>query len=296
MEIRQLKTLVNVLDYGGFAAAGESIGLTQSAISLQIKALEEELGESLFDRSKRPPMPNAKGIALAKKAREILHMCNDLSDFSTEKLSGSLQLGAVPSVHQSMLPKALKHMRETHPDLFISITTGLSDELCRSVHRGVLDAAIVSEPTKLVTGMSWHPFATETLVLIAPDYITEADPFSILSNYPYIQFIRSAWAGELITIELRNLGIRVKTVVETDNLNSIWEMVSCGMGVAIVPQHLIYDKPKVSTNDSAVIAEKQGIKMIKLHDNPTQLVTGLIERARDPKSHLIAGLYEALLT
>ena len=94
------------IDYGGFATAGEALGLTQSAISLQIKALEKEFGEDLFDRSKRPPRPTPRAVNLARKSREILRLCNDLGSQSNDQLSGSLQLGAVPSVQSMLLPKA----------------------------------------------------------------------------------------------------------------------------------------------------------------------------------------------
>lgn len=294
MELRQLNTLVNILDYGGFAAAGESIGLTQSAVSLQIKALEEELGEDLFDRSKRPPTPNAKAIALAQKAREILHMCNDLSDFNSEQLSGSLHLGAVPAVQQTLLPRALKKIRREHPDLFINITSGLSDELCRSVHRGVLDAAIVSEPSKLATGMSWHPFSSESLVIIANKKISDLDSLEteeILQTQPFIRFKRTTWAGELIDREMKDRGIKVKTVIETDNLVSIWEMINCDLGVSIVPHHFV----KMNPDEDMSHPLYPNIKMMLFNKNATELITGLVERTADPKSHLISGLHNALL-
>ncbi|WP_299877790.1 LysR family transcriptional regulator [uncultured Cocleimonas sp.] len=305
MEIRQLKTLVNILDFGGFAAAGDSMGLTQSAVSLQIKALEQEFGEELFDRSKRPPIPTARAIALAQKAREILRLCNDLGEFNKEQLSGSLQLGAHPAVQRTLVPVALKHLLKDHPELFISVTTGLSDELSRSVYRGVLDAAIVSEPTKLPTGMSWKPFASEALVVIAQNKAKGKDAIEVLESNPYIRFKRSTWLGELINTELKDLGIKVKTVVETDHIDSIWEMVSCGLGAAVVPQNIAeHEISTMSTNvekdkkkDNQSPHEKQkprNIRIYKLGQNPMRLTTGLIERTADPKAHLVAALYSAL--
>lgn len=293
MELRQLKTLVNILDHGGFAAAGEAIGLTQSAVSLQVKALEDELGADLFDRSKRPPQPNAKAIALVRKAREILRMCSDLSDFSEEQLSGSLQLGAVPSVQATILPDALKKLRLIHPDLFISIEMGLSDELTRSVYRGVLDAAIISGPTKLSPGMSWHPFVSEALVVIAPKSCEGDDTVEILQTNPYIRFKRNTWTGELIGNTIKDLNIKVKTVVETDSLDSVWNMVACGMGVSVVPY--IWHKNN-STHDAVHDTTKyrpENIQILPLGDNSVELITGLVQRSSDPKSRLLQALYEA---
>ncbi|GAA0407811.1 LysR family transcriptional regulator [Cocleimonas flava] len=306
MEIRQLKTLVNILDFGGFAAAGDALGLTQSAISLQIKALEAEFGEVLFDRSKRPPLPTAKAIALAQKSREILRLCNDLGEMSKEQLSGSLQLGAHASVQRTLVPVALKQLLSEHPNLFVSVTTGLSDELSRSVYRGVLDAAIVSEPTKLPTGMSWNPFASEELVVIAQKKAKGKTAIEVLENNPYIRFKRTSWLGELINTEIKDLGIKVKTAVETDHIGSIWEMVSCGLGVAIVPSNIVEHEIKGAVGGKKKITNSlsiqsphenlrpRNIRTFTLGTNPMRLTTGLIERTADPKAHLIAALYGAL--
>ena len=88
MEIRQLETLVAIINHGGFTAASEAIGLTQSAVSLQIKALEEDLGVELFDRFTRPPTPTRRALEIANQAREILSLCSELNNKITAQLSG----------------------------------------------------------------------------------------------------------------------------------------------------------------------------------------------------------------
>ncbi len=220
----------------------------------------------------------------------------------------------------------MKGLLKDHPDLFVSVTTGLSDELSRSVYRCVLDAAIVSEPTKLPTGMSWKPFASEALVVIAQNKSKGKNAVEVLESNPYIRFKRTTWLGELINTELKDLGIKVITAVETDHIDSIWEMVSCGLGVAIVPQNIAeheissmsdnadkgaekdvvknveknVDKDKIKgiqshSNQSPHEKHKpRNIRIYKLGKNPMQLTTGLIERTSDPKAHLIAALYNAL--
>jgi DNA-binding transcriptional LysR family regulator len=307
MEIRQLKTLVSILDFGGFAAAGEALGLTQSAVSLQIKALETEFGEDLFDRSKRPPRPTARAIILVRKSREILRMLHDLNSVSDEQASGSLQLGAVPSVQRMLLPQALTDLRQTNPDLFISIHTGLSEELTRSVYRGILDAAVCSEPRELPMGLSWYPFASESLVVISHKKAKGDTVKEILETNPYIQFKRASRAGELIDSELTQIGINTNTVVETDNLDSIWQMVSCGMGVSVMPQH-IADNEISSAEFSPVTTNSAGnnphdklkprnvvIRQLReVEGNAVKLITGLVKRSADPKSHLINALLETL--
>ena len=93
MDIRQLNTLLAVVETGSFVAAGDKLGLSQSAVSLQIKSLEEELGVFLFDRSSRPPTPSARGMVLVEQSRKIVEL---LDEAKTDQLvRGKLTVGAV---------------------------------------------------------------------------------------------------------------------------------------------------------------------------------------------------------
>ena len=171
MDLRHLKTMIAIAEHGSFAAAGDAIGLTQSAVSLHVKALEDDLDTKLFDRTTRPPRLNTRGRNLVDRARDIIEQCESLSDIVTgEALSGSLDIGSVPTLLSGILPPALNAIRKTHPDLRIRVSSGLSADLVGRVHKGELDAAVVSEPSQLQTGLSWHMFAEEPLMVIAPPW------------------------------------------------------------------------------------------------------------------------------
>ncbi len=89
MELRQLRTLVAIADAGTFAAAADTVGLTQSAVSLQIKGLEQEIGTAIFDRRHRPPVLNERGLELVEQARKVLDLCRTIiSETSTDRLEG----------------------------------------------------------------------------------------------------------------------------------------------------------------------------------------------------------------
>ncbi len=209
MELRHLRTLVAIADYGGFAVAGAAIGLTQSAVSLHVKALEEGLGALLFDRSKRPPLLNPHGADLVERAREIVRLCADLEDSLTgADIAGVLELGAIPTVLTGTLPAALASLAAAHPGLLVRLTSGLSAELARRVYKGELDAGIVTEPVELAAGLSWHPIAAEPLVVIAPEDASEDSDHQLLESRPFIRFKRFAWAGQLIDARLRDRGIK----------------------------------------------------------------------------------------
>ena len=236
MDLRHLKTLIAIAEHGSFAAAGDAIGLTQSAVSLHVKALEEDLETKLFDRTTRPPRLNTRGRNLVDRAREIVEKCESLSDIvSGEALTGSIDIGSVPTLLSGILPPALSAIRATHPDLRIRVSSGLSADLVGRVHKGELDAAVVTEPSQLQTGLSWHMFAEEPLMVIAPKGSRGATDRELLGAGPFIRFQRFAWAGRLIDTHLKDRGIRVNTGMEIDSLEAIASMVKHGLGVSVVP-------------------------------------------------------------
>lgn len=282
MDIRHLKTLIAIAENGSFAAAGDAVGLTQSAVSLHVKALEEALETKLFDRTTRPPRLNSRGRNLVNRARDIVEQCEGLTDLvAGEGLAGSLDIGSVPTLLSGVLPPALKEIRTRHPDLRIRVSSGLSADLVGRVHKGELDAAVVSEPSQLLTGLSWHAVTSEPLVVIAPKGTKGATDRDLLLAGPFIRFQRYAWAGRLIDTHLKDRGIRVMTGMEIDSLEAVAAMVEHGLGVSVVPERA---RPCLPTN----------IEKLPFGDPPLCRVVGVVERRDNPKAHLIRALAEIL--
>ena len=283
--LRELETFVAIADHGTFAAAGEVIGLTQSAVSLQIKSLESALATELFDRSKRPPVMNARALKLVRRAREILKQCQAMSDDVREQTPGGvLRLGVVPSVMGGMLPATLRDLQQTHPQLMIEVSSGLSAPLVREVSSGRLDAAIVTEPAQLGRGLSWHAFAEEPLVLIAPAVAEETSDTQLLERYPFIQFHPETYAGQQIATLLQDRGIQVDPRMNLDSLESIAQMVATGLGVSVVPRRNI-EQPF-----------PPGVKEVPFGSQPVRRVIGIVERVSSPKHALTQVLTEVMMT
>jgi DNA-binding transcriptional LysR family regulator len=282
--LRELETFVAIADYGTFAGAGEAIGLTQSAISLQIKSLETMLGTELFDRSKRPPVMNTQGLKLVSRAREIINLCQALKDDVVDNpLGGALRLGVIPTVMSGVLPKTLLQLRQTHPQLTIELSSGLSAKLVAKVNKGVLDAAIVTEPAQLGRGLSWHAFDEEPLVLIAPQDAQGEIDIELLERYPFIQFQQDTYVGQQIFALLQDRGIKVDLRMNLDSLESIANLVANGLGVSVVPQR------------SVAQPFPTGVKALPFGRTPAKRVIGVVERVRSPKREFIQVLTETLI-
>ena len=283
MELRQLKTLVAIADFGSFVGAADAVSLTQSAVSLQISNLEQELGCSLFDRRTRPPLLNEKGLALVEHARKVSELCDHISTIADGRdLAGTITLGAVPTSQLGLLPKALSQIREQYPKLRIRIISGLSAELAGRTRTGEIDAALVTEPTVLADGLSCHTIAIEPLGLIVPSDMVEDDARVILKTQPYIQFNKNAWAGQQILQHLLDLGINTPMSMEIDSLEAIYRLVAQGLGVSIIPLN------------GATEAMLSGVKTILLKDPPLFRTLVVVERTTNPRAALVTGIVDIL--
>ncbi|MBT6096658.1 MAG: LysR family transcriptional regulator [Rhodospirillaceae bacterium] len=284
MDLRHLKTLLAIAEHRTFVAAADVIGLTQSAVSLHVKALEDELGARLFDRTRRPPALTAEGRTLVERAREIVRLCNGLGEgIHDERLAGTLRLGVVPTCLTGMMPLALASLRAAQPHLGVRVISGPSADLADGVRKGRLDVAMVSEPMDLATGLVWRPVVREPLMVIAPENAPGKTGRELLETLPYIRFQKSAWAGQMIDLHLRDREIRVTADMEIDSLEAISELVAHGLGVSVVPRRqLAPDFPP-------------GVRALPFGDPPLSRAIGLVERVEGEKVGLVNALFQELL-
>ena len=214
MSLRALKTLVAIAESGSFAAAARTLNLSQSAISTQMRGLEDELKVALFDRRKRPPVLNEAGKALVTKARELIDSYEDLQSSVAAKgaIEGRIRLGAVGTTLTGILPVVLTVIRERYPSLHIEIVSGFSEELVQQIESRALDAAIVSDYEGKRQDLSWRPFLTEPLVMIAPPDASESNPKRLAQAYPFIRYSPTAPVGRIIDRALRRANLKVHEI------------------------------------------------------------------------------------
>ncbi|UVM47946.1 LysR family transcriptional regulator [Pseudomonas sp. B21-015] len=236
--LRELKTFIAVTRHGTFAAAGMHIGLTQSAVSAQIRNLEQALGIRLFDRTGRQALLNAAGQRALPMAQEILETFNrmavsdDISEFR-----GELKIGAVATVQTGLLPRALLRLRQQAPLLEAKLVPGVSLSLLSQVDTGEVDLAIlIKPPFELPKELSVQVIRREPFVLIVPVDLEEDDPLQLLVNHPHVRYDRNSFGGRLVTRFLREQQIDVRVALELDELEAIVKMVECGLGVSLLPR------------------------------------------------------------
>lgn len=251
--LRELKTFLTVVRCGTFAAAGKQIGLTQSAVSAQIRNLEDAVGQSLFDRTGRTATLNQAGARAVPLAEKILEQFSLMS--TPERLEdyrGELRIGAIGTVQSCLMPAMLLKLREQAPGIETKLVPGVSLDLLNQVDSGEIDLAIILRPPfQLPKELELELVRSEPFVLVAPTDTDAQEPLKMLTEHPFIRYDRSSFGGRLVTQFMRKQHIQPRQVLELDELDAIVKMVESGLGIALIPEAGLWveNQPRVQIID-----------------------------------------------
>ena len=282
--IRTFKTFLAVARHGSFAAAGKEIGLTAAAVGLQIRALEDELNQVLFDRGPRSVVLNTAGRKAVPQVEEILACYDALaSTGDNDELSGSVVMGALVSALMGAFADALWSLKRQHPKLKVQLFAGLSSDFAWQVERGELDAAIVTQPPHaLPSSLLWTPLYNEPMVLIVPrhpHFELPQEPLEALGRAPFIRFDRHTWTGHLVKGVLAETGVGTRDELELNSVEAAVEIVRQGFGISIVPQlaNVQWEKDRA-------------LRVIRLPGVTIERCVGLLERTQHRRMQFTAAI------
>ena len=236
--IAELKTLIAVCRHGTFASAGEHIGLTQSAVSSQIRRIEEHLGFLLFDRTGRSATLNSAGRTVLERAEIICALFGKMGDPPDEQSTqGVLRIGAIASAQSTLVVRALDALRKTLPQVRVHVAPGVSIRLMDDLDAGTIDAAVmIRPPFGMPPDMTWQVLVHEPFVLVAPKQGSgRKDWRALLQEWPFLRYDRVSFGGRMVESFLRRQGVTVTDAVELDEIAALVQLVASGMGVALVP-------------------------------------------------------------
>ncbi|AVI64089.1 LysR substrate-binding domain-containing protein [Halomonas sp. M1] len=284
--IRELKTLVAVAQHGTFAAAGQQVGLTQAAVSAQMKRLEEALGLTLFERSGRAAVLTQRGQETLLQAQALLGMYATLGDSpSHQGLDTRLTIGAIASIQRTLLPAVLARFHRRYPECHTRLVPGLSMDLMNQVDAGELDmAVIIRPPFSLHSDLRWTPLAHEPFRLLVPRQLPGEEWRELLTHHPFVRYDRTSFGGRQVDRFLRDNHCQVRDICEVDELDAIVQLVADGVGVALVPQ------PK------ALKRWPKGVRAIDLGERTIHRDIGLIHRTNGHLSQPARALSQLIGT
>lgn len=241
---RQLETFTEVARQGSMQRAAETMGLTPPAVTLQIKELENQVGQRLFDRSGRRISLTTAGEYFLFHARKLLATLRE-AEVAMARLgrleSGKLTVGMV-SAAKYFLPQLLARFHAEHPAIEVRLRLGVRDTLGAMLQAGEVDLCVMGRPPREVPCRA-EPFAQHPHVLItAPTHRfarAEEVPCSALIDESFI--VREADSGTRAVLQeyLDEHHIRPKFVMEMPSNEAIKQAVMAGMGVSLLSLHTI---------------------------------------------------------
>lgn len=282
MSIRTLRTLIAVQDHKTFSAAADAICVTHAAVSQQMRALEEQWGVQIFDRSRRTPELTPTGRALVARARDVVRAYDQLlpSVLGAEGVHGEVSLGALPTTLTALVPSAVSLLKTAHPDVHVRIFPGLSNQLVTQVERGALDVALITRPQMLAPGLEFLEIAEEEVQLLAAVETESNDPYALLAERPFIRFNREAVVGHMIESWLQKKGLKVKETMELDGIDAIAGMVFANLGVSLVPKSCVrpYNPLPLKRLSLGADAPVRKLGLVHHRDSPRTRIIAEVQR------------------
>jgi DNA-binding transcriptional LysR family regulator len=247
VELHQLQCFIAVLEEGGFKRATARLGITQPALSYQIKRLEEELGVQVFHRGAGGITPTEAGRILLEHAhrviaavREAHQAVRELSDGVT----GEVGIGTMKCIGTYFLPQVLWEMRAKHPMVRPRILYRNSDELLDSLLANKLDVVVVADPPP-DDRLEYRLLFNERISVIAgpghPFFGRPVLAAAELKGTDFVALSPQTTTGGLILDYLAGQGLAPVPALTTDNIETVKRLVEAGMGVAFLPDMVTSD-------------------------------------------------------
>jgi DNA-binding transcriptional LysR family regulator len=243
MDTRQLAAFCAVVERKSFSQAAERLGVTQPAVSLQIRSLEQRLGRQLLDRSGRRVEPTEAGRRLYASAQRMLaaeeHLLEELDADDEGAITGTLELGASTGPGGTVVPLLLCEFQEQHPDLGVRLTVSDTQTVVDRVAGRELELGIVGAGRRH-RGVAFEPFFSDEVVLACPaDHRFARKTVSLddLKGEKLIVMQDGAGVRQVIEDELRKAGMRLRDLdvrLELGLQESVRSAVLAGHGIAFI--------------------------------------------------------------
>jgi DNA-binding transcriptional LysR family regulator len=252
MQIETLKIFCDLVDSKSFSQAAEANFVTQSAVSQQVRGLEEKFKRRLLERvrGRREVRLTEDGAAFYEESREVLAAYARLEERMrtlTGTVSGTVRVATVYSIGLHELPSVVRRFMALYPEAKIDLEYSRTTRIVRDVLAGTVELGIVAYPEKK-RGLSIVPLGGDRLVLICPPGHALAKHKKLrardLKDQDFVHFERDIPTRRATDRILRAHGVAVRRAAEFDNIETIKRAVEVGFGVAVVPRPSVLDEQR----------------------------------------------------
>jgi DNA-binding transcriptional LysR family regulator len=253
MELRQLRSFIAVAEDGVISRAAQRLHLTQSALSRQIKALEEDLGVTLLERSAHSVKLTQEGEVLLKEGRGVL----ERADAAVTKVRAAgkavlLRVGYAPTLTAGILPLAISAFTQKHPRVRVELLDLSSTEMRTGLDQGSLDVVMTVKPAKVDEAIHWESLLQEAwCVAMSPNHPLNAKKSiapAHLDGARMVLFSQQEYPEywQRVTSWFKGHGMNALIAGEYDGANSLASAIEAGLGVALVVERMACSFPRLS--------------------------------------------------
>jgi len=240
MSLTELKFIIAVAQERNFRRAAEKCFVTQPALSLAIKKLEEELNVIIFERSRSDVSMTEIGAKIVEQASKVIEEAayiKQLAELGKNQLKGVLKLGMIHSVGPYLLPEIIPILRKTAPDMPLEVEENLTSHLETQLKNNVIDAAIIALPFD-VSGLQYRALYDEEFDVVVPSHHHWAQRKHIkpeeLSNEKVLLLNSGHCFSNQVTRACPELS-RKGEVLQGNSLETIRNMVASNLGITVLP-------------------------------------------------------------
>jgi DNA-binding transcriptional LysR family regulator len=273
MDTRQLAAFCAVVDRRSFSQAAERLGVTQPAVSLQVRALEKRLGIQLLDRSGRRVEPTEAGWRLYRGAQKLLaleeQIESDVASTVEGELRGTLVLGASTGPAAIVVPLLLGEFQRQNPGVHVSLTVSDTHTVVERVAARELELGIVGA-SRRHRGVRFEPFFSDEVILACPPghrFAGRSISLDELREEPLILMQEGAGVRQIVEDALRRRGIRLRDLdvrLELGLQESVRRAVQAGYGVTFISRTAVESDLEAGTLSEARVQGLEATREISL--------------------------------
>jgi LysR family transcriptional regulator, hydrogen peroxide-inducible genes activator len=240
LTLKQLRYFDALARHGHFGRAAESCAISQPALSMQIREMEDTLGTPLFERGPRQVRLTGFGIEVSDRVREVLRAVDELGDLaraSRDRLAGRLRIGVIPTIAPYLLPAIIGRLTRLNDGLDIRVRETVTPRLIEELGEGRLDTAIVALPVS-EPSLVEVPLFSEHFVLVRPG----TDEGKPVPNAEMLREMRLLLLEEGHcfrdqALSFCNIGASApREILDGSSLSTLVQMVGAGIGVTLIPE------------------------------------------------------------
>ncbi len=289
LTLRQLRYFEALSRHGHFGRAAEDCAISQPALSMQIRDLEETLGTPLIERGTRQVRLTSLGEAFARRVRDILRAVDELGDLARaagDRLAGRLRIGVIPTVAPYLLPTVIANLSREHAALDLHIRETVTPKLLQELAEGRLDTAIVALPVS-EPGLTEVALFSEEFVLVRPaEDAGKPVPDRETLREMRLLLLEEGHCFRDQALSFCNLPAGPpRELLDASSLSTLVQMVAAGIGVTLIPDMAVGVETRsasVSVTRFGAVRPSRTIGMVWRRTNPlAQQMRQIAEVVRD---------------